>query len=156
MEVIVIRTYRPSALQRVPTLRSPLHSTFTVPSIRPIPLQTRSRPPCHAEHPSDRPHSIVRESCLRWLGVQGELARAEPVPPFLRLSQPRSYNKTLRSEVSSSAMGFLMAEMVSYAQTRVDSISDLESRCVDRQSLKMDPQLTLSNLPSLRSSGSAR
>jgi hypothetical protein len=29
-------------------------------------------------------------------------------------------------------MGFLMSEMVSYAQTRVDSISELEGRCVRR------------------------
>lgn len=36
-------------------------------------------------------------------------------------------------------MGFLMSEMISYAQTRVDSISDLESRCVPRPGRRLPP-----------------
>ncbi|KAL7409240.1 NO signaling/Golgi transport ligand-binding domain-containing protein [Mrakia frigida] len=40
----------------------------------------------------------------------------------------RPYNKTLRSEVSLSAYAFMISEVISYCQSRVDSISELEAR----------------------------
>jgi trafficking protein particle complex subunit 5 len=39
-----------------------------------------------------------------------------------------SYNKTLRTEVSLTAYAFLISEIISYSQSRVDSISELEAR----------------------------
>ncbi|CDZ98728.1 Transport protein particle (TRAPP) complex subunit [Phaffia rhodozyma] len=40
----------------------------------------------------------------------------------------RPYNKSLRSEISLSAISFLISEIISYCQSRVDSIAELESR----------------------------
>jgi hypothetical protein len=39
-------------------------------------------------------------------------------------------NKSKGQEVGMGAWAFLFAEIVSYSQSRVDSVTDLEKRCV--------------------------
>lgn len=44
----------------------------------------------------------------------------------------RPLAKTKGAEVAMGAWAFLFAEIVAYSQSRVDSVSDLEARCVAR------------------------
>ena len=60
-----------------------------------------------------------------WLHV--ELKLTIPLTSASAFGSDR-YNKTLRSEVSLSAYAFMISEIISYCQSRVDSIQELEAR----------------------------
>jgi hypothetical protein len=55
------------------------------------------------------------------------LALAPNAPPS---NLDRPLNKTKGAEVGLAAWAFLLAEIIAYSQTRVDSVSDLEKRWV--------------------------
>ena len=56
-------------------------------------------------------------------------ASASHAPPQQSILD-RPLNKTKGQEVSLSAFAFLLAEVISYSQSRVDSVNDLERRYV--------------------------
>jgi hypothetical protein len=61
-------------------------------------------------------------------GLYSTTSTAAPAPLAGILDRP--LNKGKGAEVSLSAFAFLLAEVVSYSQSRVDSVTDLERRCV--------------------------
>lgn len=57
------------------------------------------------------------------------LPAGAPVPAAANILE-RPINKTKGAEVAASSWAFMFAEIVSYSQSRVDSVADLEKRCV--------------------------
>lgn len=60
----------------------------------------------------------------------------------------RPLAKTKGAEVAMGAWAFLFAEIVAYSQSRVDSVSDLEARCVGVRGRALERALELADTAS--------
>lgn len=94
----------------LPPAGSPLYTYSTNTSSSTVAQTPRSvsiRDPRHSPHPS--------------------LPAGAPVPTSANILE-RNLNRTKGAEVAASSWAFMFAEIVSYSQSRVDSVADLERR----------------------------
>ena len=100
----------PSAISSpAPSAYSQTHTPAASTSTLPLPRQRDSRIP-------SQPHAPSLQQQLFGQGV----------PSGGILDRP--LNRTKGAEVALPAFAFLLAEMISYSQSRVDSVDDLEKR----------------------------
>lgn len=94
-------------------------------------------PPPNANNPSAKRSSSYLSTGFTNLSISGigsSSSNTDLASPSGRTGETnildRPINKTRGVEVGLPAWAFLYSEIVSYSQTRVDSVADLEKRCV--------------------------
>jgi hypothetical protein len=127
-----------SRYSQPPSVPSPLSTSNHTPSASTstLPLPSLSKRPLSSSHPN----SLQQQLFGNQAPTQGQGGGIHDRP----------LNRTRGAEVGLGAFAFLLSEIVSYSQSRVDSVNDLEKRYVEPVLPTYTRVLTISMLTGCR------